>query len=372
MREIFEKRLDLYKLRKRRQSELEPIEAELRKQNANLNGLLAARKTVVARATAIRLALPPNFNPAASPQLAACQAQLVQIDGNIRQVNATIATNVALMQNVQAKMLRLVQESDLYARQWLWLCDPFGKWGSEVHRRGLPQLEKWIKEEDQLPLPYMARGFSHLHLAKYKLASADFGRVVDLDRRTLPLVTAIRGYMLSKQGQGKKAPTQFAEAEKLVRAMKRDNAAKGRDPLARQEAARLDKILGLIYVFRGHSRLEQGDHPGAEKWFAIAARSMYESPEAHQALGWLYATCPRERLRNPKKAPLHAEKANKLAKDGPWYYADTLGAAHAAARDFASAVKWATKAAPLAPGEQRPAVEERIGLYRSRRPYREK
>jgi tetratricopeptide (TPR) repeat protein len=95
-------------------------------------------------------------------------------------------------------------------------------------------------------------------------------------------------------------------------------------------------------------------------------------PHGHELLGWLYATCPDQSVRDGKKAIEHATKACEL---GGWAHPDhlsTLAAAYAEAGKFKDAVHWQTEAlkmtGPLTP-EAVEDMEQRLKLYEAGKPY---
>ena len=87
---------------------------------------------------------------------------------------------------------------------------------------------------------------------------------------------------------------------------------------------------------------------------------------------WLWATCPDAKYRDGKRAVESATRACELSE---WKFAvfiDALAAAYAEAGDFEAAVKWQTKANGLyAAAGARAKGEERLKLYREKKPYRE-
>ena len=84
------------------------------------------------------------------------------------------------------------------------------------------------------------------------------------------------------------------------------------------------------------------------------------------------ATCPEPKYRDGKRAVEHATKACELSEWNESNAITTLAASHAEAGDFDAAVKWQTKANGLYvdPDDKREG-EERLKLYREKKPYRE-
>ena len=93
-------------------------------------------------------------------------------------------------------------------------------------------------------------------------------------------------------------------------------------------------------------------------------------------LAWLLATCPDDKVRDGRRA---VELATRACEGFGWKgrgaseAIDTLAAAHAEAGDFDAATKWQMEAIKLAAGNAKfqKAAEERLALYRQKKPYRE-
>jgi len=138
------------------------------------------------------------------------------------------------------------------------------------------------------------------------------------------------------------------------------------------DAVRLDPKDASLYADRGgtfHDK-DEIDKAIADQTAAISIRP--KSPLAYNNRAWIWATCPDEKYREAKKAVESATKACELTKWHDPQYMDTLAAAHAEASDFASAVKWQTKANELRDGPvDRAPGEARLKLYQENKPYRD-
>ena len=87
---------------------------------------------------------------------------------------------------------------------------------------------------------------------------------------------------------------------------------------------------------------------------------------------WLLATCPDANLRDGKKAVETAIRACELSEWKAPYAISTLAASYAEAGDFDRAVMFQGKVNSLySDPEDRRKGEERLKLYREKKPYRQ-
>jgi len=92
------------------------------------------------------------------------------------------------------------------------------------------------------------------------------------------------------------------------------------------------------------------------------------------ALAWFLATCPEERVRNGTEAVSSAKKACEMSHWMDSGNIDTLAAAYAEVGDFEQATKYEQQSLndpSLAP-KARKKREERLQLYKLRKPYRDR
>lgn len=83
------------------------------------------------------------------------------------------------------------------------------------------------------------------------------------------------------------------------------------------------------------------------------------------------STAPSRFVRSGKKAVAHATTACESTNWEDWQCLDTLAVAYAEAGDFVRAVDWSRKAIVLAPDDQLSALESRLELFQSEKPYRD-
>jgi tetratricopeptide (TPR) repeat protein len=103
-----------------------------------------------------------------------------------------------------------------------------------------------------------------------------------------------------------------------------------------------------------------------------AIRIDHEEPTAYNSRAWIWATCPDQTYRDGSKAVASATKACELTRWKNGTYLATLVAACAETEDFASAVKWQTRANAIGFDlEEKTNGQARLELYQAKQPYRE-
>lgn len=107
---------------------------------------------------------------------------------------------------------------------------------------------------------------------------------------------------------------------------------------------------------------------------AVRRQPGWAAPQA--ALAWIFATHPDPSRRRPREAVQLGRRVVRMTREQDPRMLDVLAAAHAAAGDFDQAVATARKAIRLAatrPGNPLGGLlQERLDLYRERKPYVER
>ena len=138
------------------------------------------------------------------------------------------------------------------------------------------------------------------------------------------------------------------------------------------EAIRLDPTVADLWTARGLAWHYKEEYDKAIADHSEAIRLDPKLAPAYVNRAWLWATCPDAKYRDGKRAVESATRACELSewKEADWI--STLAAAYAEAGDFEAVVKWQSKANELYPAaEDKKQGEERLELYRKKKPYRE-
>ena len=219
---------------------------------------------------------------------------------------------------------------------------------------------------------------------QYDLAVEDYNKAFasTLSKENASVAYTNRGTAYFRKGDPGQARADYdrAVAENPRNVAARVNRASvhlQRDPgLAIAEctaAIQIDPTFGGAYLNRAFAYEEIKDAQKAVADFKKAIE--LNSPRVEvplNALAWLRATSLDSTIRDAKEAIPAAMKACELTKwDNP-DIVDTLAAAYAEGGDFTPAIEWQAKAIKLtAKGRLRVELEDRLQLYRERKPYRE-
>src|SRR5262249_50425530 len=107
--------------------------------------------------------------------------------------------------------------------------------------------------------------------------------------------------------------------------------------------------------------------------YSEAIRLNPDSANRYNALAWLLATCPKEKIRDGRRAVELATKACGLSNWKNAYHLRNLSAAHAQGGNFNEAVKGGQMEINLGfdDKEDMEAVRKKLKLHQQGKPYRE-
>lgn len=213
--------------------------------------------------------------------------------------------------------------------------------------QALADLDEAIRIDPTQGFLFNTRGSVHLLRKDYDRAIADYGEAIRLQPKRIDIHYNRGGAWLLK-GEYDRA---IADFNAVIRGLPKSASA---------------------YAWRGVVRMNLKEYGSALTDFNTAIRLDPKMVDAYASRAWLLATCPDRRYRNGKKAIESATTACELSRWQNAYYLMDLAAAHAEAGDFASAVRWETKAAEAFgdPVEIRKS-QERLALYRAQKPCRD-
>jgi lipoprotein NlpI len=213
--------------------------------------------------------------------------------------------------------------------------------------KAIDDYSEAIGLDPQLACAYSDRGAAWADKQEFKKAVADFSQAIQLDPK-LALHHSNRGLAWYKQRQYDKAIADCSEA------------------------IRLDPEYAAAHFNRAPAWYCKRDF---EKTIADLSQAIRLDPtytSAYRNRAWVWATCTDAKFRDGQSAVKSATKACELSG---WRQADpigTLAAAYAEAGDFAKAVPLQEKANRLYAGsEDKRKGEERLGLFKENRPYRD-
>jgi tetratricopeptide (TPR) repeat protein len=144
------------------------------------------------------------------------------------------------------------------------------------------------------------------------------------------------------------------------------------------DAFRLEKVeadKGNHLNARGAAHEHKKDYAKAIADYTEAIQLDTNDDAAHDRLAWILATCPKDDVRDGKRAVELAKKACELKQWDDSDSLDTLAAAHAETGNFAEAVKWEKQALEKGHGfsekKDKKGAEARLKLYEAGKPYRD-
>ncbi len=222
-----------------------------------------------------------------------------------------------------------------------------GLGGQERVRQGDDRLHRGDPPRSEGRRRFNNRGNEWLRRADYDRAIADYSEAIRLDPKHAHAFNG-RGSVWSVKQDYDQALADYSEA------------------------IRLDPTSAHAFGGRGNVWSGKKKHDRALSDYAEAIRLDPNDAYSFDARAWLLATCPDATYRDAKLAIVSATTACELREWKDAYSLGTLAAAHAEAGDFEAAVEWQTKANALhTDAEDKQKGEEKLKLFREKKPYRE-
>ncbi len=214
-------------------------------------------------------------------------------------------------------------------------------------------------------------------------ALEDLSEAIRLDPENLALVMS-RARVCSARGRHNQAMADYAwllqrrpadpavyiaRGEELMLDMQHDAAVADLT-----KALELDPTAAQALVLRAKIWKSRLDYARAIDDYAEATRRAAADPAPRRELAWLLATCLEQAFRDGPRAVQEGTMACELTHWKSHECLGALSAAYAEAGDFASAVKWQSRAVALLPKGNKALLRvylARRAMYEFRRPYRD-
>jgi tetratricopeptide (TPR) repeat protein len=273
--------------------------------------------------------------------------------------------------------------------EWLWLKDEKSRVAGWVQSKWVVPYEQAIEfytnqiRANPSSVNYIRRGNIWLEKGEYDIAIGDYNEAIRLDPSSESAYCA-RGYAWGNKKDYEHAIADYNEAIRLdpkdAWAYNNRGSAWGNKKdydhaiADYNEAIRLDPKDAWAYNNRGSAWLDKKDYDHAIADYNEAIRLDPKDASPYNGRAWLWATASDAKFRDGKKAVESATKACELSEWKERNHLGTLAACYAEAGDFDEAVKWeeaAIKLTPESEAEEMKGRNERLALYRDKKPYRQ-
>jgi tetratricopeptide (TPR) repeat protein len=254
-------------------------------------------------------------------------------------------------------------------------------YGTVDFDKAIADYTEAIRLDPKFATAYVYRGLVYWQKQDYDKAIADYSDAIRLDPKDANTYFN-RGIAYSSTKDYDKAVADYTEAirldPKFANAYNNRGAAyldkKAYDKAIADysDAIHLDAKFARAYYGRGVAYHDKKDYEKAIADYEAAIRFDPKSPP-YNKLAWLLATCPKDELRDGRKAIEYARKAGELSNWKNPLYLGTLAAAFAESSDFKEAVKWERKAIDLGYDDEKETekARQRLKLYEEGKPYRD-
>lgn len=234
---------------------------------------------------------------------------------------------------------------------WLWITNKKSGWipasAAVPDAESVARLAALAQQSPRDPKVLAALGYAHRRNQDLDGAIDAFSKA--LEAAPTAVLHNARGWAYLDKGQFDQAIADFDKSLKL------------------------DPKSAIVYANRGDARYGKKEYAKAAADYAEAVKLDPKLARAQDELAMLRASCVEEKIRDGKAAVDAAKKACALEPDN-WRYASTLAAAYAEAGDFGQAVKTQEKALAMqgVPAEARKYLEERLAMFKAKKPFRRK
>jgi tetratricopeptide (TPR) repeat protein len=247
--------------------------------------------------------------------------------------------------------------------------------------KSIADLGSAIRLEPRLADAYIVRAAAWNHQGSIDKAIADLSTAVALEPRNAA-VYHDRGLLWSRKKEFDKAISDYGTAIRLEPGTSTGYCSRGFAHKAQKQydsaiadysqAVSLDSRDGDAFCGRGWCWLEKKEYARALEDFGQAIRVDPRDACALDGRAWIWATCPNPTYRDGTKTVEAAIEACELTRWKEAYCLETLAAGYAETGDFASAVKWQTKAIELENDpKEKEEYQARLKLFQENKPYRE-
>jgi tetratricopeptide (TPR) repeat protein len=249
----------------------------------------------------------------------------------------------------------------LYPKDVAAYSDRGAAWGEkQEYDKAIADLDQAIRLDPKRTIAYNNRACVWLSKKEYDRAIADFTTALSIDPENAPAFV-LRARTWAEKKEYDKA---IADCNKAIRL---DPGRPDQETIPNSSV-----IRGRAYLVRARSLKGMKDYDEAIADYNYATRLDPESTDAYAWRAWLWATCPDAKHRDGRKAVESATQACELTSWDEPAIIDTLAAGFAESGDFASAVKWQTKAIELLKDDKtKDDYRTRLKLYEQKKPYHE-
>lgn len=213
-----------------------------------------------------------------------------------------------------------------------------GKGGAP--QKAIDQFSQALRIDPKFVLAYYNRALALQHLGEAQRAIQDYSEAIRLEPHFVDAY-ANRGVVYENLQQYERAIRDYSEA------------------------IRLAPKIAVNHANRASSYGKLGRHQEAVSDYEEAVRLDPRDDGTLDAFAWMLATASTASVRDGKRAVGLARDACELTQWKDANHLDTLAAAYARSGDFASAVKWQSKALEDPDLRRTEEARERLALYRA-------